>query len=92
MASYIVKYVAHYESRPRRRGCATWETKEFDTKWEAEKFLHDYQKAHWYASSSGWVDSKTIDNRSPLDKAMAAKAEDTVSRYVEKMWSNWHGF
>lgn len=92
MASYKVKFVAHYESRPRHKGCDTWETKEFDTKWEAEKWLHEYQKTHWWASSSGWVDDRIIDNRCPLDKALAAKAEEFVSRYTEKMWSHWHGF
>lgn len=92
MAGYKVKFVSHYESRPRRKGCATWETKEFDTKWEAEKWLYEYQKSHWWASSSGWVSQETIDCRTPYEKRLAEKADEAVSRYCDKMWSRWHGF
>lgn len=87
MAGYKVKYVAHFETAPRRRGCATWGTKEFDTKWEAEKYLHEFQTRHWYASDSGWVDSHVIDNRSNYEKHLAEKANDAVSRYLAKAWN-----
>lgn len=86
MGSYKAKFVAHFETCPRRRGCSEWGTKEFDTKWEAEKFLHEYQQSHWYASSSGWVDSYVIDNRSNYEKHLAEKADAAVARYMAKAW------
>ena len=90
MANYKEVFVAHFETAPRRRGRDTWGTKEFNTKWEAEKFLLEYQKSHWYASNSGWVDSKVIDLRSDADKAYSERVNENVARYCEKMWKTFH--
>ena len=92
MADYKVKYIVHYQVTARRyRRPEVMETKEFDTKWEAEKFLEEWRKSHWFADV-GWVEQKVIDCRCPSDKALADKANETVSRYLDKMWRNWKGF
>lgn len=88
MASFEARFVAHFETAPRRRGISSWGTKEFKTKWEAEKYLYDYQQSHWYASLSGWVDSYVVDNRTAHEKHLSEKSMETVARYASK----WNGF
>lgn len=82
MADFKNVFVAHFETCARRRGCATWGTKEFNTKWEAEKYLYEYQQKHWYASHSGWVDVKTIDMRSACQKSYDDRVQERVARYI----------
>ena len=87
MAGYKEVFVAHYECGQRRRGVAKWATKEFETKWEAEKWLQNYKNNHWWASMSGWVDSKVIDLRSPMQKALDAQVEERVARRIAKSYN-----
>lgn len=60
MADYKVKYIVHYQVTARRyRRPEVMETKEFDTKWEAEKFLEEWIDKHWFADV-GWVEQKSL--------------------------------
>lgn len=87
MRNYKEVFVAHFETSPRRKGRSTWGVKEFETKWEAEKFLHEYQQSHWYASTSGWVDSKVIDLRTEREMAYDDIVHERVAKYCDKMWN-----
>lgn len=86
MADYKVKYIAHYQTSQRRyRRPETMEEKEFDTKWEAEKFVEEWKENHWYAER-GWVEARMIDCRSEWQKAYDAKVMEHVDRYIGRMW------
>ena len=89
MADYKQVFIAHFEKSPRCRGCADWGTKEFATKWEAEKFLHEYQQNHWFASHSGWVSSEVIDLRSEAQKAYDERVQERVANYISRNWSRF---
>lgn len=89
MADYKQVFVAHFETSPRHKGCSTWGKKEFNTKWEAEKFLHEYQQNHWYASTSGWVSSEVIDLRSEAQKAYDERVQERVANYISRNWSRF---
>ena len=88
MAGFTVNWIAHYEAEPRRHGATTMKTKTFSTKWEAEKFIHEYKQNHWYCYAA-WVEQDVIDNRSPMDRALAAQAHEAVARHMNKKGGRW---
>ena len=86
MRDYKEIFIAKFETAPRHRGRSTWGEKEFETKWEAEKFLEEYRKTHWFASTGGFVTSKVIDLRTDAERAYDERVHERVSRYIDRMW------
>ena len=83
---FIVKYVATYQTSPRilPRHQETYAEKEFDTKWEAEKFLEEWKRTHWYASN-GLVKEKVIDTRSQWQIARDERESEKAWRTVHRI-------
>ena len=80
---YKVTWIAKYQTSRRRRGCYEMNEKEFNTKWEAEKFIHDWKREHWFADAC-WVEQKVTDVRNSFQKAYDARVHERVARYAAK--------
>lgn len=81
MYKFTVKWVAYYQTTPRTyRRAEQMEEKEFDTKWEAERFLEEWKSKHWFADRSS-VYQKVIDHRTDGEKAFDARIQERVASY-----------
>lgn len=79
---YKVKYIAHYWVTARHyRRPEKKEERAFDHKWEADKFVEDWDSKHWF--SHGWVEERVVDNRCAMDRALSARAAEAVARTLK---------
>lgn len=59
-----------------------WETKEFSTIWEAEKYLHEYKKEHFCAAGYTYSETEVIGR-----DIEAERSEAYVGAYLKRMWN-----
>lgn len=58
-----------------------WETKEFPTAWEAEKYLHECQEEHTCTAGYTYCESEEIGRDISAERSHAF-----VAAYAERMW------
>lgn len=86
---FKVVFIAHYQTTARMNGNREkMEINEFDTKWEAEKFIYEWKQSHWFAKV-GWVEEKIIDCRTPMKRACDDRLFDNIERRRAQNWGRW---
>lgn len=80
------KYIAHIEivrSHTQRR--FIWDTKEFDNKWDAEKFCDEHRKSRFLGA---WVEEKKDEPKQvQLSKQIQEHTEHTIDKYCDRFFA-----